>query len=65
MPEGGGDRNSVPLYRFPRTRVTYHFLPSMPIRVSSMRGPRLPHLNIFAIESFMDELAARDPALIL
>ena len=30
MPEGGGDRNSVPLYKFPRTRVTYHFLSSMP-----------------------------------
>jgi nicotinate dehydrogenase subunit B len=58
MPEGGGDRNSVPLYKFPRTRVTYHFLPSMPIRVSSMRALGA-YANIFAIESFMDELAAR------
>jgi CO/xanthine dehydrogenase Mo-binding subunit len=57
MPEGGGDRNSVPLYKFPRTRVTYHFLPSMPIRVSSMRALGA-YANIFAIESFMDELAA-------
>jgi nicotinate dehydrogenase subunit B len=57
-PEGGGDRNSVPLYKFPRTRVTYHFLPSMPIRVSSMRALGA-YANIFAIESFMDELAAR------
>ena len=48
----------VPLYKFPRTRVTYHF-PSMPIRVSSMLGA---YANIFAIESFMDELAARSGA---
>ena len=61
MPEGGGDRNSVPLYKFPRTRVTYHFLPSMPIRVSSMRALGA-YANIFAIESFMDELAARSGA---
>ena len=61
MPEGGGDRNSVPLYKFPRTRVTYHFLSSMPIRVSSMRALGA-YANIFAIESFMDELAARSGA---
>jgi nicotinate dehydrogenase subunit B len=57
MPEGGGDRNSIPLYKFPSVRVINHFLPSMPVRVSALRALGA-YLNIFAIESFMDELAA-------
>jgi CO/xanthine dehydrogenase Mo-binding subunit len=57
MPEGGGDRNSIPLYKFSSARVIYHFLPNMPIRVSALRALGA-HVNIFAIESFMDELAA-------
>jgi nicotinate dehydrogenase subunit B len=56
MPEGGGDRNSIPLYDFPTARVTYHFVPQMPVRVSALRSLGA-HLNVFAIESFMDELA--------
>jgi nicotinate dehydrogenase subunit B len=56
MPEGGGDRNSNPLYSFPNARVVYHFLPTMPLRVSAMRSLGAYH-NIFTIESFMDELA--------
>ncbi len=56
MPEGGGDRNSNPLYAFPNAHVVYHFLPGMPLRVSAMRSLGAYH-NIFAIESFMDELA--------
>jgi len=56
MPEGGGDRNSIPLYKFPNARVIYHFLPNMPVRVSALRALGA-HVNIFAIESFMDELA--------
>ncbi len=57
MPEGGGDRNSIPLYAFPAVRVVYHFLPQMPLRVSALRTLGA-QLNVFAIESFMDELAA-------
>jgi nicotinate dehydrogenase subunit B len=57
MPEGGGDRNSIPLYQLPSARVVYHFLPAMPVRVSALRALGA-HLNVFAIESFMDELAA-------
>lgn len=57
MPEGGGDRNSIPLYKFPGARVTFHFVPEMPVRVSALRSLGA-HLNVFAIESFMDELAA-------
>jgi len=57
MPEGGGDRNSIPLYKFPSVRVVSHFLPDMPVRVSALRALGA-YMNIFAIESFMDELAA-------
>ncbi len=56
MPEGGGDRNSNPLYAFPNAHVVYHFVPEMPLRVSAMRGLGA-YLNVFAIESLMDELA--------
>ncbi|MEB0041204.1 MULTISPECIES: molybdopterin cofactor-binding domain-containing protein [unclassified Pseudomonas] len=56
MPEGDGQRNSVPLYTLPNLRVQYHFLPMMPIRVSAMRSLGAYH-NVFSIESFMDELA--------
>ncbi len=57
MPEGGGERNSNPLYAFPNARVVSHFVPEMPLRVSAMRALGA-YLNIFAIESFVDELAA-------
>jgi len=56
MPEGGGDRNSIPLYTIPNLTVQEHFLPDMPIRVSAMRSLGA-YQNIFSIESFMDELA--------
>ncbi|MGB6652077.1 MAG: molybdopterin cofactor-binding domain-containing protein, partial [Xanthobacteraceae bacterium] len=57
MPEGGGDRNSIPIYKIPGVRVVYHFLPTMPVRVSALRALG-GFMNVFAIESFMDELAA-------
>lgn len=57
MPEGGGDRNSIPLYRIPNLHVQFHFLPEMPIRVSAMRSLGAYH-NVFSIESVIDELAA-------
>jgi nicotinate dehydrogenase subunit B len=56
MPEGGGERNSNPLYVFPNARVVSHFIPEMPVRISALRSLGA-YLNIFAIESFMDELA--------
>ena len=56
MPEGGGDRNAIPLYRFPSARVVHHFLPTMPVRVSALRALGA-YMNVFSIESFMDELA--------
>jgi CO/xanthine dehydrogenase Mo-binding subunit len=56
LPEGGGDRNAIPIYKFPNAHVVHHFIPSMPVRVSSMRALGAYH-NVFSIESFMDELA--------
>jgi len=56
MPEGGGDRNSVPYYTVPDLRAVHHFIPDMPIRVSALRSLGA-YVNVFAIESFVDELA--------
>src|SRR5947208_2919177 len=57
LPEGGGDRNAIPLYKFPNACVVHHFIPAMPVRVSALRSLGA-YANIFAIESFIDELAA-------
>jgi CO/xanthine dehydrogenase Mo-binding subunit len=56
LPEGGGDRNAIPIYDFSNARVVHHFIPAMPVRVSAMRALGAYH-NVFSIESFMDELA--------
>ena len=56
QPAGGGDRNAIPLYLFPRQRVVNHLLPEMPVRVSALRTLGA-YANVFALESFMDELA--------
>ncbi len=56
MPEGGGDRNSNPLYALPNMHVVHHFVPAMPLRVSALRSLGGYH-NVFSIESMMDELA--------
>ena len=53
----GASRNAVPGYDIPGVHVTRHRLLDMPIRTSSLRSLGA-HLNVFAIESFMDELAA-------
>jgi nicotinate dehydrogenase subunit B len=57
QPAGGGDRNAIPLYKFPSAKVTHHFIPQMPVRVSALRALGA-YMNVFSIESFMDELAA-------
>jgi CO/xanthine dehydrogenase Mo-binding subunit len=56
LPEGGGDRNAIPIYKFPNAHVVHHFIPAMPLRISAMRSLGAYH-NVFSIESFMDELA--------
>jgi CO/xanthine dehydrogenase Mo-binding subunit len=56
MPEGGGARNGNPLYALPNASGVFHFVPERPVRVSALRGLGA-HMNVFSIESFMDELA--------
>ncbi|MCC2632577.1 MAG: molybdopterin-binding domain of aldehyde dehydrogenase family protein [Ramlibacter sp.] len=57
VPTGGGaERNSIPTYGFPRHRVTSHRVLSMPLRTSALRGLGAV-ANVFAAESFMDEIA--------
>jgi CO/xanthine dehydrogenase Mo-binding subunit len=63
QPAGGGDRNAIPYYKFGNARVVHHFIPTMPLRVSALRSLGA-YMNVFSIESFMDELAktaAADP----
>ncbi|HEX2973180.1 MAG TPA: molybdopterin cofactor-binding domain-containing protein, partial [Tepidisphaeraceae bacterium] len=52
---GGGSRNSEPLYDLPNQRIIARAFHG-PLRVSSLRGLGA-YGNIFALESFMDELA--------
>ena len=56
MPEGGGHRNGNPLYALTNAKGTYHFIEQAPVRVSALRSLGA-HMNVFAIECFMDELA--------
>lgn len=55
-PSGGASRNAVPPYNFPAHRVVNHRLLTMPLRTSSMRSLGA-FVNVFAAESFVDELA--------
>ncbi|NNF39373.1 MAG: xanthine dehydrogenase family protein molybdopterin-binding subunit [Gemmatimonadetes bacterium] len=56
QPTGGADRNGVPLYRFDDSRITEHLVRDPPLRNSALRSLGA-HANVFAIESFMDEIA--------
>lgn len=56
QPSGAADRNAVPLYDFPNQQVVLHYLPEMPLRTSALRTLGA-YANVFALESFMDELA--------
>jgi CO/xanthine dehydrogenase Mo-binding subunit len=53
----GGDRNAKHPYEFPANRVAVRWLHDSVLRPSAMRGLGAP-ANVFAIESFVDELAA-------
>ncbi len=55
---GGGTRNGEPLYAFPAKRIIHHLVAETPVRTSSLRGLGAT-INVFAIESAMDELAER------
>lgn len=52
---GGSQRNAVPYYDFPKTVINNAVL-NVPLRVSALRALGA-HLNVYAIETFMDELA--------
>lgn len=53
---GGTTRNAVPIYDVGPRRVVGHRRVDSPFRTSAMRALGA-YLNVFAIESFMDELA--------
>jgi nicotinate dehydrogenase subunit B len=54
---GGTSRNAIPLYRLGSRRISSHWVSEMPVRVSALRSLGA-FCNVFAIESFIDELAA-------
>lgn len=57
VPSGGGaERNAEPRYALPNVELLHHRLTVMPLRTSAMRALGA-YVNVFAIESFMDELA--------
>ena len=55
-PHIGIHRNLDPLYDLPDKRLVKHLVRGMPLRVSALRSLGA-YANVFAIESFMDELA--------
>jgi nicotinate dehydrogenase subunit B len=57
LPNGGSDRNAIPLYDFPNQKILKHYMPDAPLRTSSLRTLGA-YANVFAIESLMDETAA-------
>ena len=56
LPSGGADRNAIPAYDVPDLKVMNHYVRDAPVNVSSLRSLG-GYGNVFAIESFMDELA--------
>ena len=59
----GIHRNLDPIYSFARLRLVKHLVRDLPLRTSALRALGA-YANVFAIESFMNELAAaagRDP----
>ena len=57
LPSGGSDRNAIPAYDFPSVKVAKHFIVDSPLRTSALRTLG-GYANVFAAESFIDELAA-------
>jgi len=53
---GGSHRNADPLYKFSQKRIVKHVQLHPALRVSSFRGLGA-FANVFALESFMDELS--------
>lgn len=55
---GGATRNALAYYDLPRQRIVHHQLDGLPVRTSTHRALGA-YVNVFAIESIMDELAER------
>lgn len=63
LAEPGIHRNATPLYTIPQIRVVKHVVRDGPLRTSALRSLGA-YFNVFALESFIDELADaadRDP----
>ena len=56
LPQGGGLRNAITLYNVDYQQVRHHMIPQAPLRTSALRGLGA-YLNVFAMESFMDEVS--------
>ncbi|HXX85234.1 MAG TPA: molybdopterin cofactor-binding domain-containing protein [Casimicrobiaceae bacterium] len=53
---GGAERNAVPIYALPAWQMINHHVLEMPLRASALRSLGA-YANVFAVESFIDELA--------
>jgi CO/xanthine dehydrogenase Mo-binding subunit len=53
---GGAERNALPSYDFAQWRTHAHRVLAMPLRTSALRSLGA-HCNVFAVESFLDEIA--------
>src|SRR5438552_9447400 len=56
QPAGGAARSAIPLYDFPNVKVVKHYIAEAPLRTSALRTLG-GYANVFALESFVDELA--------
>ena len=54
---GGAERNAIPIYAFPAWQLVNHHVLEMPLRASALRSLGA-YANVFAVESFVDELAS-------
>ena len=57
QPAGGAARNAIPLYDVPNVKVVKHYIAETTLRTSALRTLGA-YANVFALESFVDELAA-------
>jgi nicotinate dehydrogenase subunit B len=57
QPSGGAARNAIPLYDVPSVKVVKHYISETTLRTSALRTLGA-YANVFALESFVDELAA-------
>jgi nicotinate dehydrogenase subunit B len=55
--EADGNRNAKPPYKLPSAKVIHHHVEEMPLRVSALRSLGA-YMNVFSVESLMDEVAA-------